>query len=504
MATSLDQPLMRHPSSLQSRIQILESALENMGDGVVAVDERGGFLLMNAAARRIYGRDPVDGSVEEWSTLYGIYLPDRVTPVPPDRLPLVRALRGESTDQVELFFRNAAHPDGLFVASTGRPLRDENNQIRGAIAVMRDISQRKHSEAELRDTNERLSQLVAEQARRAQQSRVLGEMSSLLQATVAPDEIYAVIADSLERLFPNAHGAFFTHSASRDDLEQKAVWGRYAAFDESPVMKPVACWALRRGRLHRLEVSSARMRCGHIRSFEPHSSICVPVLGPQESIGLLHVRFDPGVSEPESSTWDELEQCAATAAEYISLSLVNLRLRIQLQQQSIRDPLTGLFNRRFLEETLAQELRRAQRMKSSLSLLMIDVDHFKLFNDRHGHAAGDAVLKEFGALLRQNIRGSDVASRYGGEEFTVLLRDARLEGGRTKADFLLERTRALRLTFHGNHVGIITASIGVAAYPGHGDTAEQLLRAADTALFEAKQGGRDRVEVAKADAHVSV
>lgn len=499
LATTLEQQLGGRADGLDQRVRILESALESMGDGVAVVDEHGKFLLFNSAARRIYGRDLLDGSVESWPDTYGIFRPDGVTHFPPHELPLARALRGESSDQVELLFRNAAHPEGIFVASTGRPLRDADNRVHGGIVVLRDISLHKRAEIELRDTNQRLSQLVADQARRAEQSRILAEMSSLLQATSTVDELYAVIADYFERLFPRGPGAFFVYSASRDDLEQKACWGGYAALDEPALIRPSECWGLRRGRAHRLDHRSARMRCVHIRAAAAERAICAPVLGPSETIGLLHLRFDEPAPVPqahEAALWDEREQITVTAAEYLGLALVNLRLRSALQQQSIRDPLTGLFNRRFMEETLTREIRRAQRHHTTVSVLMLDIDHFKLFNDRHGHAAGDAVLREFSALLAEGIRGADIASRYGGEEFTILLPDTAATDAGRKAAQLLERARGLRLTFNGHDVGAISASVGVAAYPGHGEHAQDLLRAADAALYAAKQAGRDRVEIA--------
>jgi diguanylate cyclase (GGDEF)-like protein len=498
LVNSLHSHLDGHARELEARIRVLESALENMGDGVVVVDDRGRFLLCNSAARRIYGREPLDGSVERWSETYGVFLPDGVTPFPPHQLPLARALAGESTDQVELFFRNTAHPGGIFVASTGRPLRDAQNRVTGGIVVLRDVSAHKQAEINLRNTNERLNRLVADQARRGQQSRTLAEMSSLLQAAATADELYGVVADYCERLFPGAPGAFFAYSASRDDLEQQSCWSGYAALGESTLIRPSECWGLRRGHAHRLDRQAARMRCGHIPSAAA-GAICAPVLGPNETIGLLHLRFDlaDGVPEPvQHALWDEREQITVTAAEYLGLALVNLRLRAALQQQSIRDPLTKLFNRRFMEETLTREIRRAQRRRTHICVLMLDIDHFKRFNDRHGHAAGDTVLRAFGALLNDHIRSSDVASRYGGEEFTILLPDAAIDDARRKAELLLERTRALRLSFNGSEVGAISASVGVATFPDHGEHAEDLLRAADAALYAAKQGGRDRVEVA--------
>jgi diguanylate cyclase (GGDEF)-like protein/PAS domain S-box-containing protein len=503
LADVLQRLLSPKRSALDDRVRIVETALESMGDGVAVVDGHGKFLLFNSAARRIYGREPLDGAVERWTETYGIFRPDRLTPFPPHELPLARALRGEASDQVELVFRNAAHPEGICVASTGRPLRDADNRVHGGIVVLRDISRQKQAEVELRDTNQRLSHLVAEQSQRAQQSRILAEMSSLLQTTATVDELYTVIGDYFERLYPNAPGAFFVYSASRDDLEQRSSWGGYPLLEESSLIKPSECWGLRRGRAHRLDSSSARMRCAHVRS-PLAGAICAPVLGPSETIGLLHVRFDTpdGAAGHHPSVWDDREQILVTAAEYLGLALVNLRLRLALQQQSIRDPLTGLFNRRFLEETLTREIRRAQRNKATVSVLMLDIDHFKMFNDRYGHAAGDVVLREFSTLLGESIRGADVASRYGGEEFTVLLPDTSLADARAKAQQLLERIKALRLTFNGLDVGVMSASIGIAASPVHGEHIEDLLRAVDAALYAAKQRGRDRVEVFERNAPV--
>jgi diguanylate cyclase (GGDEF)-like protein len=407
-------------------------------------------------------------------------------------------LRGESTDQIELSFRNAAHPDGIVVASTGRPLRDEGGRVRGGIVVLRDISLIKRGQVELRDTNQRLSHLLAEQAHRAQQFRILGEMSSLLQATTATDELCAVIADYMERLVPDAEGAFFVYSASRDDLERKSCWGGFPTQEEAPLIKPHECWGLRRGRAHRVHGPTARMKCLHVPSSIGHSYLCMPVLGPDETIGLLQMRFEtPEVTpaDPPATLWEEREQIAATAAEYVGLALVNLRLRLALQQQSIRDALTGLFNRRFLEETLAQEIRRAQRKQSCVCVLMLDIDNFKLFNDAHGHAAGDTLLREFGALLKDSVRGGDIASRYGGEEFTVVLPDTALGDGQRRAKQLLEQIKALHVVFNGSTLGGISASVGVSAYPDHADKPVDVLGAADTALYAAKLAGRDRVEV---------
>ena len=192
---------------------------------------------------------------------------------------------------------------------------------------------------------------------------------------------------------------------------------------------------------------------------------------------------------------DAKQQLAAAVAEQIALALSNLMLRETLRQQSVRDPLTKLYNRRFLVETLNRELARLERKHLPLSLIMIDVDHFKSFNDTFGHEAGDAVLRDLGEILQRNIRGSDIACRYGGEEFTIVLPEANLEIGRQRAETMREAMRELQPVHDGKPLGPVTLSLGVAWFPEHGRQPDQLLQVADTALYEAKSAGRNRVVV---------
>ena len=181
------------------------------------------------------------------------------------------------------------------------------------------------------------------------------------------------------------------------------------------------------------------------------------------------------------------------AADQLSMTLHTLSLQEKLRVQSIRDPLTGLFNRRYLEESLVRELARCQRRGLSFSVLMLDVDHFKRFNDTHGHPGGDALLAALGKLLQTQLRAEDIACRYGGEEFTVLLPEAGAEQASLRAEQLLQAIRALRVEHMGHELPAVTASIGIAV--AGRDGAEHLLQRADQALYRAKQEGRDRVVV---------
>jgi diguanylate cyclase (GGDEF)-like protein len=208
-----------------------------------------------------------------------------------------------------------------------------------------------------------------------------------------------------------------------------------------------------------------------------------------EAIGVLHL-----VQTGHGRLTESLELLAATAAEHFALSFANLKLHETLRIQSIRDPLTGLFNRRFMEESLARELQRAERHERSVAVMMLDLDRFKVVNDTLGHQAGDAVLREVGSLLAANSRGGDIACRYGGDEFILILPESSSSDTLRRAEHLLESVRLLQLGREPG--GRITASIGVASFAEHGTTAGALLRAADKALYRAKAEGRDRVALA--------
>jgi diguanylate cyclase (GGDEF)-like protein len=204
------------------------------------------------------------------------------------------------------------------------------------------------------------------------------------------------------------------------------------------------------------------------------------------------------LSSPIKGILNESKRHLATAvAENIALALANLQLREELHAQSIRDPLTGLFNRRYLEESLKQLLHFARRKKQPLGMIMLDVDYFKRFNDTYGHDAGDLVLQKIAAYLQNNIRGSDIACRYGGEEMIIILPEASLENTRQRAEQLRAGIKGLKIRHNNQSLDKITVSLGVSAYPENGNSSQELFEAADSALYQAKAQGRDRVITAQ-------
>lgn len=324
--------------------------------------------------------------------------------------------------------------------------------------------------------------------RRARDLDILTGMSEVLQACVTEDEAYVVVARFAEQLFVEESGAVFVTSASRNLVEARAAWGGFPSA-EWGVFKPEECWALRRGRPHAVEHTASGVLCDHLPRPLPAASLCVPLAAQGESLGVLHLaaRSTSGV------LGDDKQQLAQTVAEQLGLAVANLKLRETLRNQSIRDPLTGLFNRRYMEETLERELHRAERTDRPLCVAMLDLDHFKALNDSSGHEAGDLLLAEMGRLLRAGVRRGDVACRYGGEEFVLILPDANREDGFRRVDQLREGMRQLRVTHRGRSVGAPSFSGGLAAFPADGRTVEDLLRAADAALYLAKHAGRNRI-----------
>jgi diguanylate cyclase (GGDEF)-like protein/PAS domain S-box-containing protein len=362
--------------------------------------------------------------------------------------------------------------------------------------VLLDITERKLTEEALQSANEKLMRGLTELEQRTREIKLLNQMGDLLQACLTAEEAYAVIGQSARELFPDEAGAVYMISASRNIVEAVTMWGRSPAGAAENTFAPEECWALRRGRPHVVETTSTGLLCRHLSDPPPAAYLCLPMMAQSEAIGVLYLQ-SAGDATGAGLT-PAKQQLAQTAADGVALALSNLRLRETLRHQSIRDPLTGLFNRRYMEETLERETRRVARARRSLGIIMLDVDHFKQFNDTFGHDAGDVLLRELGGFLRAHIRGEDVACRYGGEEFTLILPEASLEVTCQRAEHLREGVKHMHALYYDQPLGSIALSLGVAVYPQHGATAEAVLKAADAALYRAKREGRDQVAVAGA------
>jgi len=376
------------------------------------------------------------------------------------------------------------------IAWSNTVLLDDAGLVRHIIGTGIDVTERRRVEQALQTSKEKLTAWVNELEMRNRDITLLNEMTDLLQTCIDDRETNAVIAQSLPQIFTAESGALYVLSESRNFLEAVVSWGDTLQIEK--IFRPQECWALRRARLHVVEGTGVGLRCSHVDPAVAGTYLCMPMMAQGEAIGLLHLTS--GTSPGKLS--ETKQRMAVTVTEHIGLALANLKLRETLRDQSVRDPLTGLFNRRFMEESLERELSRATRSQRTLGLIMIDIDHFKHFNDTYGHEAGDTLLRELGGFLQINVREGDIACRYGGEEFILILPEVTISAAVQRAEQLREEFKHRIVKYDGQSLGTITLSFGVALFPLHAATTDALLRQADKALYRAKEAGRDRVETA--------
>jgi diguanylate cyclase (GGDEF)-like protein len=362
--------------------------------------------------------------------------------------------------------------------------------------LMRSLQQEvRHSRAlelHARSAAAELETSLAQLGRVAEQRAALGRYASLLQSCEDIGEALRITGQVVAELLPSTGGRCYLLRASQDLAETAIVFGE-PRLASTELLHRSDCWALRRGQIHSLDDARTGVACAHVEagSAAPGAwSQCLPLLAQGTPLGLLYVSGDAATDRAQA------QALLASVAEQLGLALVNLQLRDKLRAQSLRDPLTGLFNRRYLDESLQREVTRCLRRALPLSVLMLDVDHFKSFNDSHGHAAGDALLTAIAQALQDNVRGEDLVCRYGGEEFTIVLVEAGKDDALRRAEEIRAAVARTTIVHLRQLLGPRTVSIGLAVLPGHGETPEALLQAADRALYRAKAAGRDRIVLA--------
>lgn len=321
--------------------------------------------------------------------------------------------------------------------------------------------------------------------RQEQEITLINKMNSMLQTCQDSKEAYSIIIFTAKELFANYSGGLAILNVLSNNLEMIDQWGKNKILKST--FNVSDCWALREGHSYFVN-DTTKYSCYHFYS-RPDAYICYPLIIQNETSGLLVIY----TSSVDNILDNYQLQLATGFCEVIQLSLANIKLRESLYQQATHDPLTGLFNRRYLDEILARELQRIIREKKPLCVAMLDLDYFKRFNDENGHEAGDEVLKFVGALLNENFRSSDIASRFGGEEFLVVLADTDMAAAVKRMQYICETVKKGNIQFNGQFLPKITISIGIAEAPVQGASVKDIIHAADMALYAAKQSGRDRV-----------
>jgi len=483
-------------AALHESEKLFRSMVESLGEGVGIFDPNEQIQFANPAAHAIF-RVP-DGSLHG-SNMREYATPEHYAAI----LEETQKRRRGASGKYEL---EILRPDGstAILLVTAIPRLELDGSFAGSLAVFADITERKKDEEAVKEANEKLEQTVRQLETRTAEMRLLSELYDSLQPCEHAREIFDLTGQYARKLFPDESGGVYVLDASRTSLQLEVSWGSSPPRVES--FPPEDCWALRRGKPYLLDGEGAGLICSHVENSGPGRApyICIPLMGQRKTLGLLHIRGDERFWKSASTlVFDEgrfssgkIRQSAEGFAERIALALTYLELSEALRQKTVRDPLTGLFNRRYLEETFEREIARATRQGYPLGVIMLDIDYFKQFNDTYGHEAGDLMLKALAAFLHAHVRREDVVCRYGGEEFTIVLPGSSREVARQRAVMLQEKIEALKIDYLGHSLGPISLSQGVAVCPDDGETGPLVLKAADAALLRAKKSGRAQIFIA--------
>ncbi len=460
----------------------LQSLIENFDGLIWAVDHEYRLIVGNSAylqsTEKMLGRKLLPGESvlglgidPQYDTEWKAYFD--------------RALQGETFD---LELKSFQTQPTRYFEYRFNPIHSIDGAITGVTVFGRDITTSKQAAADLHTANERLLESVETLQRQRREILRINEMGDMLQICQTPYEAHHLISLAMQDLFPGMGGFLAIMDDKKQELSVVQAWG----IGKAPKLFHVDdCWALRRGRIHRVDQSRHDPYCAHMGVNASGTSLCLPLIAQGKTMGLLHLETTNASEFPES-----IPDLLQTVAETIELALANMRLRETLSEQALHDPLTGLYNRRYMEESLARELAQAARDKTPVAVMLLDLDYFKAFNDEHGHGAGDELLRHLGNYLRDNLRLGDIACRYGGEEFVLVLPNSGKDDSFRRAGDLCKQVKRLVFQYEGREVGPISVSIGVAQYPDDGQNVQQMLRLADKAMYLAKSRGRNQAYLA--------
>lgn len=366
------------------------------------------------------------------------------------------------------------------------PIMNEAGEVESFVAVKEDITERKIAEQALEEAKCALEKQVLALEQRNREIALFSEMQAALLDCETEEETHHILAGFAEQLFPDVSGSLFEVS-SDEEMNRLVGWGSTCeVVPNFPFLDQFDEISQEGEKITKPFLSECYI--GAIDSVDRQQSLCIPLFTQGTLWGVFQLILLPGQKVKQ------IQQLAVSVAQQYLLTMENLRLREKLRGQAVRDPLTGLYNRRYLEAALEQEIFRAKRKGLTVGVIMLDIDHFKQFNDQYGHDVGDIVLRQIGLFLHDSVRGGDVACRYGGEEFLVILPEICLEDAVERAESLRIGVEKMNEKEYRTYPGKLSISLGVALYPQHGDSVHTIMQAADQAMYQAKRAGRNRVQ----------
>ncbi len=488
----------------KSKLELLASEekyraiFEHAVGGIFQIDFQGVFLNLNPSMAKVLGYATPQKLLNEVTNFFDQHL---VHPEHKEDLLGILAEYGTvERFETRLYKRDRRQ---IWVSINARAIKNELGELASFEGLLMDVTERKAAEEILtqsrseleqrvKDRTNELSCKIEELEQRNLEISVLHEMGEMIQVCQNNVETYPIISNYLRKIFPDDAGAIFLFNSKTVTSNPIVTWGGYKISQEP--FSFTDCWGIRHGKPYIVDGPGSKVYCNHVSTDRQFGYLCIPMIVNGDINGLFHLEFrqkEKGLLMLQSRQHRK-QVLAGMISEQLTLAIANLSLRERLRQQSVQDPLTGLYNRRHMEKYIERESLRAKRHGTILGILMADIDHFKKVNDIFGHVIGDQVLKNFGTFLNSNIRLEDMACRYGGEEFVVILADTSLEAIAQKAEFFRKGAKEKLHIDHYGKTAQITISIGVAAYPVHGAAGiHETMLLADQALYQAKEQGRD-------------
>lgn len=462
----------------------LRKIIESSSDMIAAFDDNERLIIFNDSYQREFKL------VFDCNVSIGMTLDEALTGVSENKQEVANIWRESLyvNDYKKIIEASIKNGTTRYYELTSSAIQNSEHENQGYVQNISNITQNIEEKKQLQDSYDHLAISNMALEEKNKQITLLVEMSDIMLACSSVNELCEAINNFAGKLLSFARGYLFIMHPSKNYLEKISCWGEPHSQDE--VFNPQHCWGIRLGRMHQVDEMHDSLICSHIPT-DNVCHLCVPLMAQNDIYGLLYLETD----KDNPPLDDENQRLLTTAfSELTALALANVQLRENLRYQSIRDALTGLYNRNYLEEFLQNKIHQAMREDTTIAVLMMDLDHFKSINDTYGHEAGDVALKQVGEVLKSSVRAGDVAARYGGEEFVLLLlNNISQEDAKKRAETILKKIANLTINYGAERIGQITISIGIAMYPKDGRKFDELIANADKALYSAKNKGRNCV-----------
>lgn len=479
----------RAEEKLKSTEDQLRTMIDSASDMIAAIDLDYRYIVFNQAYKQEF-RDFFEQDIDIGTNIDEVasYIPQ----VKDTLLDNFGKLFAGKEYKRNIEFNFSRHEKNQTYEITFSPIKNESGTIAGAVHIIRNITEHISEKNMLNKTNEDLNKSIEELKDKNEKITLLLEMSDVMLACNSLKELSEIIAKYCGKILNHTSGLFYIMHPSKNYLDATATWG--TPISKNSDFVPDECWALRLGHIHSTGTSDKELICEHARVDvkDQLSYLCVPLRAQSETYGLLYVEISSINGVPRLITGNERMWINAFA-EISALSLANIRLRDNLRYHSMRDSLTSLYNRRYLEEFLLKLIHQSDRANMPIAVMMLDIDYFKRINDVYGHDVGDIVLKELSQLFSNEIRQGDLAARYGGEEFIIVLYNTSEDIAKIRAEEIKKAVSQLQFRYGAEKTSSITISIGISVFPNDGKTASELIAVADKALYFAKNSGRNKV-----------